>query len=43
MIYSKAKLGSELDKIKQFPTENGYLEDVILACFKEKLANFTSE
>ena len=43
MICSKTKLGSELDKIKQLLNENGYPEDVITACFKEKLANFTSE
>ena len=42
MICSKTKLGSELDKIKQFLTENGY-PDVLLACFKENRANFSSE
>ena len=43
MICSQTELGSELEKIKQLLIENGYPEDVILACFKEKLANFTSE
>ena len=43
VVCSKTKLGSELDKIKQLLTENGYPENVITACLKEKLANFTSE
>ena len=38
-----SKLGSELDKIKQLPIENGYPEEVLLACLKEKVANFSSE
>ena len=42
MIYSKTKLGSELDKIKQLLIENGY-PDVLFACLKEKLANFSSK
>ena len=36
-------MGSELDKITQFLIESGYPEDVLLACFKKKLANFSSQ
>ena len=43
IICSKTKLGSKPDKIKQLFIENGYLEDVLLACFKKKLANFSSQ
>ena len=43
MTCSKTKLGSELDNIKQLLIENGYPEDILLACLKEKLASFSSE
>ena len=43
MIFAKSKLGSEQDKTKQLFIENGYPEDALLACFREKLANFSSE
>ena len=33
MICSKAKLGSELDKIKQLLIENGYSTDVLVRCY----------
>ena len=42
MIYSKTKLGSELDKRKQLPMENGYSADVLLSCIGKKLANFAA-
>ena len=43
MIFSKTKLGSELDKIKQLPIENGYPADVLFSCINQKLANFAAE
>ena len=43
MIYSKPKLDSELDTIKQLLIGNGYPEDVLVSCIKEKLANISSE
>ena len=43
MICSKARLGSELDKIKQLLIENGYPADVLLSCINQKLANFAAE
>ena len=43
MISSKTKLGSELDKIKQLPIDNGYPADVLLSCINQKLANFAVE
>ena len=43
MICSKAKLGSELDKIKQLLIEKGYPTDVLLSCINQKLANFAAE
>ena len=38
MICSKNKLGSELDTIKRIFNENGYPENVISACIREKVA-----
>ena len=43
MICSTTKLDSELDTIKQLLIENGYPEDVLVSCIKEKLANISSE
>ena len=43
MICSKTKLDSELDTIKQLLIENGYPEDVLVSCIKEKLATISSE
>ena len=43
MICSKTKLDSELDTIKQLLIDNGYPEDVLVSCIKEKLANISSE
>ena len=43
MICSKAKLGPELDKIKQLLIENGYPADVLLCCINQKLAYFAAE
>ena len=43
MISSKAKLGSELDKIKQLLIENGYTTDVLLSSITQKLANFAAK
>ena len=43
MICSKTKLSSELDRMKQLLIENGYPEDVLLFCIKQKLANFATE
>ena len=43
MIYSKTKLGSELDKIKQLLIENGYPANNLLSCINQKLANFAAE
>ena len=43
MICSKTKLDSELDTIKQLLIDNGYSEDVLVSCIKEKLANSSSE
>ena len=43
MICSKTKLGSELDRVKQLLIENGYRDDVVLSCTRQKLANFTAE
>ena len=42
MICSKNKLVSELDTIKRIFIENGYPENVISACIREKVANFAS-
>ena len=43
MIYSKTKLGPELDKTKQLLIENGYPADVLFSCINQKLANFAAE
>ena len=43
MICSKAKLGSDLDRIKQLLIENEYPTDVILSCIHPKLAKFAAE
>ena len=43
MIYSKTKLGSELDRVKQLLIENEYPDDIFLSCIKQKLANFAAE
>ena len=43
MICFKAKLDSELDKIKQLLIEKGYPTDVLLSCINKKLANFAAE
>ena len=43
MICSKTKLGSELNKIKQLLSENGYPTDVLLSCSNQKLASFAAE
>ena len=43
MACSKAKLGSELDKIKQLLIENRYPVDILLSCIDQKLANFAAE
>ena len=43
MIYSRTKLGPELDKIKQLLVENGYPADVLLSCINQKLVNFAAE
>ena len=40
---SKTKLGSELDRVKQLLIDNGYPDDVLISCIKQKLANFTAE
>ena len=42
MICFKNKLGSELDTIKRIFIENGYPENVISVCIREKVANFVS-
>ena len=43
MICSTTKLDSELDTINQLLIDNGYPEDVLVSCIKEKLANISSE
>ena len=43
MICAKTKLDSELGTIKQLLIDNGYPEDVLVSCIKEKLANISSE
>ena len=43
MICSRTKLGSELDRVKQLLIENGYPDDVLISCIKQKLANFAAE
>ena len=43
MICSKTRLDSELGTIKQLLIDNGYPEDVLVSCIKEKLANISSE
>ena len=43
MICSKTKVGSELDRVKQLLIENGYPDDVLISCIKQKLANFAAE
>ena len=43
MICAKAKVGSELGRIKQLLIDNGYQEDVLLSCIKEKLDNSSSD
>ena len=43
MICSKTKLGSELDRVKQLPIENGYPDDVLITSIKQNLANFAAE
>ena len=42
MLSSKNKLDSELDTVKQLLIDNGYLEDVLVFCITEKLANISS-
>ena len=36
----QTKLGSELDRVKQMQIENGYPDDALISCIKQKLANF---
>ena len=43
MTCSKTKLGSEFDRVKQLLIENGYLDDVLISCIKQNLANFAAE
>ena len=43
MICPKNKLDSELDKIKQQLSENGYPADVLLSCINQNLANFAAD
>ena len=43
MIFNKTKSGLELNGIKQLLIENGYPEDVLLSCIKQKLDNFAAE
>ena len=43
MICSKTKLDSELDTTKQNLIDNGYPEDVLVSCIKDKPANISSE
>ena len=43
MISSTTKLDSELATIEQYLIDNGYPEDVLVSCIKEKLANISSE
>ena len=43
MIFSTARLDSELDTIRQPLVDCGYPGDILLPCFKEKLANISSE
>ena len=43
MICSKTKLGSELDRAKQLLIENGYPDDVLISCIKQKLAILAAE
>ena len=43
MMCSKTKLGSELDRVKQLLIENGYPDDVLTSCIKQKFANFAAE
>ena len=43
MNCSKNKFGSELDRVKQLLIENGYPDDVLISCIKQKLANFAAE
>ena len=43
MICSKAKLGPELDKVKQLLIENRYPAAAVLSCINQKLANFAAE
>ena len=43
MICSKTKLTSELDTIKRILIENGYPDDIISKCFKQKIASFISD
>ena len=43
MIWSKAKLDSEIYKITRLLLENGYPADVLLSYINQKLANFAAE
>ena len=43
MICSKTKLGSELARVKQLLIENGYPDDVLISCIKQKPATFSAE
>ena len=43
MIFSKALLGSELDKIKQPLSESRYPADVLLSRINQKLASIVAE
>ena len=43
MICSNIKLGLVLDIIRQLLIENGYPEDVLLSCIRQKLANFAEK
>ena len=38
MICSKTKLSSELDRVKHLLIVNGYPDDVLISCIKQKLA-----
>ena len=42
MIFSKSKLRSELEQLKNIFLENGYSKNVILVNIKEKIANLSA-
>ncbi len=43
MICSEPKLNLELAKIKSTLIKNGYPEDLISACFRNKIAGFSAD